>query len=180
MPALVTRRALSVLPLALCGVLAGCGSFDSATLRFTDLITPYKVEVVQGNFVSSEQVQLLKPGMSRAQVRDLLGTPMITSIFRGERWDYSFTLRRKGVQTQSRRLTLFFKGDAMERFEGDPMPTEAEFVASLDGGRKLAQPPVLEATPDSLKAFAVPPAAPKAPELAPLPTSYPPLEASAP
>jgi outer membrane protein assembly factor BamE len=102
---------------------------------------------------------------------------MITSVFHGERWDYTFTLRRKGIQTQSRRLTVFFKGDTVDHFDSDPMPTEAEFVASLDTSRKVAQEPVLEANPDSLKPFAVPaPAlAPKA-VLAPLPASYPPLE----
>ncbi len=177
MPALVSGRSLSALLLAFCAALSGCGSFDGASLRMTEAITPYKVEVVQGNFVASEQVKLLAPGQTRAQVRDLLGTPMITSIFHGERWDYTFSLRRKGVQSQARRLTVFFKGDAVDHFDNDPMPTEAEFVASLDTGRKVAQEPVLEANPDSLKPFAVSAPAPVAKaELPPLPASYPPLE----
>ena len=66
--------------------------------RFADSITPYKVEVVQGNFVSKEQVEALKPGMSRQQVRDILGTPLVTSVFHGDRWDYVFTLKRQGVR----------------------------------------------------------------------------------
>lgn len=177
MPAPVPGRALSALPLALCAVLSGCGVFNGTSMRIAEVVTPYKVEVVQGNFVASDQVQLLKVGMTRAQVRELLGTPMITSAFHEARWDYAFSLRRKGVQTQSRRLTVYFKGDVMERFESDPLPTEAEFIASLDTGRKLPTPPVLEASPDSLKTFAVPPEAqPKEAELAPLPLSYPPLE----
>jgi outer membrane protein assembly factor BamE len=177
MPALVSGRSLSALLLAFCAALSGCGSFDGASLRMTEAITPYKVEVVQGNFVASEQLKLLAPGQTRAQVRDLLGTPMVTSIFHGERWDYTFSLRRKGIQTQSRRLTVFFKGDVLDHVDSDPLPTEAEFVASLDAGRKVAQEPVLEASPDSLKAFAVPTPAP-APKavVAPLPASYPPLE----
>jgi outer membrane protein assembly factor BamE len=180
MPALVPSRALSGLFLAFCTVLSGCGSFDGASLRMTEAITPYKVEVVQGNFVASEQVQLLKAGMSRAQVHDLLGTPMITSVFHEARWDYAFTLRRKGVQTQSRRLTVYFKGDLVDRFDSDPMPTEAEFVASLDTGRKLGLEPVLEAAPETVKAFAAPAVAQaKEIELPALPTSYPPLEAPA-
>ena len=180
MPSFSLSRILATGFGALSLVLAGCGSFDGATLRFAQAITPYKVEVVQGNFVAQEQAQLLKPGMSRAQVRDLLGTPMITSIFHGERWDYAFTLRRKGVQTQARRLTVFFKGDTLDRFEGDPLPTEAEFVASLDAGRKLAQAPVLEADAEKLKAVAPPTVTPPPPaELPPLPASYPPLEPGA-
>jgi outer membrane protein assembly factor BamE len=176
MPALVSGRSLSALLLAFCAALSGCGSFDNASLRMTEVITPYKVEVVQGNFVASEQVQLLKTGMSRAQVRDLLGTPMITSIFHDERWDYAFSLRRKGVRTQSRLLTVHFKGDVVERVASDPMPTEAEFVASLDVGRKVLQEPVLEAAPESLKGFSAPAAQPVPSELPALPTSYPPLE----
>lgn len=180
MPALVHRRALAVLAPALCAALSGCSSFDGASVRFADLTTPYKVEVVQGNFVASEQAQLLKAGMSRAQVRDLLGTPMITSVFHEGRWDYAFSLQRKGIQTQSRRLTVYFKGDVVERFDSDPLPTEAEFVASLDAGRKEVKVPVLEVPADSLKALTTPAATatPEA-ELPPLPVSYPPLEAAA-
>ena len=181
MPVPVSGRAL--LALFLAAALSGCSDLslsNLSNLSNAEMFTLYKVEVVQGNFVASEQVQLLKEGMTRAQVRDLLGTPMITSVFRGERWDYAFTLRRKGVRTQSRRLTVYFKGDVMERFQSDPMPTEAEFVASLDAGRPVVTPPLLEASPESLKAFAVAPAVQsKEAELPPLPISYPPLEAPA-
>jgi outer membrane protein assembly factor BamE len=180
MPALVPSRVLLALTLTVCAALSGCSSFDKASVRIAEVITPYKLEVVQGNFVASEQVQLLKAGLTRAQVRELLGTPMVTSTFRDDRWDYAFSLRRQGVQTQSRRLTVFFKGDVLERFENDPMPTEAEFVASLDTVSKSFVVPVLEASPESLKAFAPPLAAqPKEAELPPLPLNYPPLEAPA-
>ena len=107
--------------------------------RVAGLVTPYKVDVVQGNFVSKEQVEALKPGMSRQQVRDILGTPLLTSVFHADRWDYVFTLKRQGVTAQARKLTVFFKGDVLERFEGDAMPTEAEFVATLDNKRRNAQ-----------------------------------------
>jgi outer membrane protein assembly factor BamE len=145
-------------------------------------VTPYRPEVVQGNFVSSEQVQLLKVGLTRAQVKELLGTPLLTSVFRAERWEYVFDLKRQGVAPQGRKLTVFFKDDAVEKFTGDPMPTEAEFVASLVNLRKDIQAPPLEATPQALAAApsaAAPANAAPAPELAPLPVSYPPLEGAA-
>jgi outer membrane protein assembly factor BamE len=136
---------------------------------------------VQGNFVSREQVEAIKPGMSRQQVRDILGTPLVSSVFHADRWDYVFTLKRQGVEPQQRKLTVFFKGNMLDRFEGDEMPTEAEFVATLDNKRKQAKVPQLEATEESLKQFspgpaAAPPAA--AAETAPA-ASYPPLEAPA-
>src|SRR4029079_4227388 len=134
-------------------MLAGCGSFDSATHRIADAITPYKVEIVQGNFVSKEQVAALKPGMSRQQVRDILGTPLVTSIFHADRWDYVFTLKRQGVPPPERKVAVFFKDNVLDRFEGDEMPSEAEFVATLDNKRKSAKVPELEASEESLKQF---------------------------
>lgn len=142
-------------------------------------ITPYKVEIVQGNFVSREQVAALKPGMSRQQVRDILGTPLVASIFHTDRWDYVFTLKRQGVPAQERKLAVLFKGGVLDHFEGDEMPSEAEFVATLDNKRKDAKVPVLEASEESLKQFssahAVP--VPTTPSAEPAPAaSYPPLE----
>jgi len=165
--------------LAAAAAAGACGSFDSMTQRVAGSITPYKVEVVQGNFVSREQVGALRPGMTRLQVREVLGTPLVTSVFHADRWDYVFTIRRQGVQSQVRRLAVFFKADALERFEGDEMPTEAEFVATLDNKRKGAKVPALEATEEQLKKFAAaqPPApATSAPVGAPATASYPPLE----
>ncbi|MGC1175720.1 MAG: outer membrane protein assembly factor BamE [Polaromonas sp.] len=148
-------------------------------------ITPYKIDVVQGNFVSKEQVELLKPGMARAQVRDVLGTPLLASVFHANRWDYVFTLKRENTEPQSLRLTVFFKDDVLDRFEGDTMPSEADFVAKLDTHRKLGKVPVLELTEEQLKAVEKKPAtsatatAVKPPPAAQPSASYPPLESPA-
>jgi len=183
MPRYLPSMTRSALALATCAAVAGCGSFDGATQRMAGAITPYKVEVVQGNFISSEQVAALKPGMSRLQVRELLGSPLVTSAFHADRWDYVFTIKREGVSAQPRKLTTFFKGEVLERFEGDPMPSEAEFVASLDGKRRSAKVPVLEASEETLARQARP-AAPGAAGSAAAPgdagapagKTYPPLE----
>jgi outer membrane protein assembly factor BamE len=137
--------------LAACAAAAGCGTVDGFSKRVASAVTPYKVEVVQGNFISREQVELLKPGMSRLQVREVLGTPLVTSLFHDQRWDYVFTLKRNGVQEQPRRLTVFFKGEALERFDGDTMPSESEFVAAIGAKPRDARQPVLEATPEQLE-----------------------------
>lgn len=136
-----------------CAAAAGCGTFDRASRGVAGIVTPYRVEVVQGNVVVKEQVDALKAGMSRVQVREVLGTPLVTDVFHRERWDYVFTLRRQGAQLQQRRLTLFFRGDSLERWEGDPMPTEAEFVATLDKRTKPGKPPRLQATEEELRRF---------------------------
>ncbi|MDI1245459.1 MAG: outer membrane protein assembly factor BamE, partial [Rhodoferax sp.] len=71
---------LSLLGLSLVALTA-CGSLDQASNRMVSVVTPYKIDIVQGNFVSREQAAALKQGMSRVQVRDILGTPLLVSIF---------------------------------------------------------------------------------------------------
>ena len=160
--------------------LSACSSFNGASNRLASIVSPYKIDIVQGNFVSREQADALKPGMSRAQVHDILGTPLLTDIFHADRWDYVFTFRRQGMEPQARRVTVFFKGDVLERTEADALPTEAEFVASLDSGRSTGKVPMLEASPDSLKATAEPARAAEPSPLPAPPTSYPPLESTTP
>lgn len=143
------------------------------------LITPYKIDIVQGNVVTREQAQALRPGMTRAQISDLLGTPLLTSVFHGNRWDYVFSFRRQGQALQQRKLTVFFKDELLDRFEADELPSETEFVASLDQRKKPAKPPVLTATEEQLKAFDAKNVAPQGVAPAPIAspaTSYPPLE----
>jgi outer membrane protein assembly factor BamE len=164
--------------------LGACSSVTQRTRGVLDAVTPYKVEVVQGNFVSKEQIDALKPGMSRQQVREILGTSLLTDVFHSDRWDYVFTIRRQGVEPQQRRLTLFFNGELLARFQGDAMPSEEEFVAGLDGRQHSGKVPVLEASEDQLKKYTQPAkgdaqasAAPAPAPLPPLPPTYPPLEA---
>lgn len=164
--------------------LVGCSSLNKVGEtgeQLVESLKPYRITVVQGNVVTREQVSVLKPGMSRIQVRDILGTPLLASVFHTNRWDYVFTFRRQGTEPLSRRVTVFFKGDLLERFEADEgLPTESEFAASLAGNAKPVKVPVLEATPEKLQASrkdAPPPVAtPEPTPLPPLPASYPPLE----
>lgn len=140
-------------------------------------ITPYKVEVVQGNFVSREQVEALQPGMSRQHVREILGTPLVTSVFHDDRWEYVFTIKRQGVEAQNRKLTVFFDGERFVRSEGDEMPSEAEFVATLGKPDQKIKVPNLQASEEQLAKFAKPKAEEAPAQDAAQPRlSYPPLE----
>jgi outer membrane protein assembly factor BamE len=136
-----------------CVVLASCSSntMSGSAVNPVNWITPYKVDVIQGNFVSREQVDQLQAGMTREQVKDLLGTPLMTSLFHADRWDYVFTLKRQGIEPQAFKYTVFFKGDLLERFGGDAMPSEAEFISTLANKRALGKVPVLQATEEQLK-----------------------------
>lgn len=156
----------------------GCAT-KSNSLPQTGFI--YQIEVVQGNFVSSEQVAALRTGMPKAQVRNILGTPLLTDIFHENRWDYVFTIVRQGKLAEPRKLALFFNNNILERWEGDSMPSETEFVQSLTSGRKLGKAPPLEATERQLSELAQrskPTNEAALPALATPPSnkSYPPLE----
>ncbi len=166
--------ALLVMPLAM--LLSGCGGMP-VTDRMLGMITPYRIDIVQGNVVTSEQAALVKPGMRRLQVRDILGSPMLTDIFHADRWDYVFTMVRPGSEPQRRNVVAHFKGDVLERLDAPNLPSEREFVAGITVGKSAAKPPALELTEAERKALPVPArndAATKAPTG---PTrNYPPLE----
>ena len=104
------------------------------------MLTPYRVEVVQGNVITQEQVALVKPGMTRAQVRDVLGSPLLTDLFHADRWDYVFTIRRQGAEPQLRRDRRPLQGRrAEEHRRRRGLPSEREFVASIDTFKTVAQ-----------------------------------------
>ncbi len=85
----------------------------------------YRMAVQQGNFLDARQVTQVQVGMTRAQVRFLLGTPMLPDAFDNDRWDYLYTLQVRALKKpQRQRLTVFFEGDKVARIENDGAPTE--------------------------------------------------------
>jgi len=157
--------------------LAGCQSLQTSE-NFLGVVTPYRVEVVQGNVVTSEQVALVKPGLTRAQVRDVLGSPLLTDPFHTDRWDYVFTIRRQGAEPQLRRVIVRFKDDVMASIEGAAdLPSEREFVASIDTFKTSRNAPPLVLSDEQMKALPVPSRPTAAEATPPVPTrTYPPLE----
>jgi outer membrane protein assembly factor BamE len=161
-------------------LVSGCGIRQIASDgSLLGLVTPYRIDIVQGNAVTREQIALIKAGMSRAQVRDILGTPLLTDPFHAERWDYLFTIRRQGAEPQRRSIVAFFDGDVLRKIDlpQGPLPTEEEFVASIDPVKRKIEPRVLELTEEQRKALPVPPRkAVPAEAPAGATRNYPPLE----
>jgi len=85
----------------------------------------YKIDVNQGNYLSQDMVDKLKVGMTRSQVRTLLGTPLVTSAFRDSRWDYVYEFAKQGKVREHRQFTVYFVDDKLARWEGDELPTSA-------------------------------------------------------
>jgi len=174
-------RVSLLLALLASGLMSAC-SLPTLSLTQATQSVLYIPEVVQGNFVSREQKEALKPGLSRQQVKDVLGTPLVASVFHDERWDYVFTIRRQGVAPQSFSLSVWFKGDVLERTSGDELPSETEFVTQLVAKKEGIKVPNLEAKEEDLRKYPAPVRKADtgpAPVL-PLPSSYPPLEPAAP
>jgi outer membrane protein assembly factor BamE len=84
------------------------------------LITPYRMEIQQGNYVTQEMVAQLKPGLTRDQVRFVMGTPLVSDIFHEERWDYVFVRQRASSRdVEHRRIVVFFEDGKLKRVDGD-------------------------------------------------------------
>jgi outer membrane protein assembly factor BamE len=165
----------TVLALAACTTLAGCESLRN-TDSFLGVITPYRIDIVQGNAITQEQAAIVRPGMTRLQVRDVLGTPLVTDPFHANRWDYIFTLRRPNTELQRRSVVVIFDGDVVKSITAPDLPSEREFVASIS---RIKDPraPKLELTDEERQALPppvrrpVPPPEPMGPV-----RDYPPLE----
>jgi outer membrane protein assembly factor BamE len=159
-------------------LLAGCSSLQSSDENFLGVVTPYKIEIVQGNVVTREQAALIRPGMSRSQVRDVLGSPLLTDIFHADRWDYVFTIKRQGAAPQQRRIVARWDGEQLKSLDaGGELPSEREFVASIDTFKTSRNAPALALNDEQLKALPTPERTPPAPAEPTGPVrSYPPLE----
>lgn len=100
---------MSVLAVLLCGCL-----------------TVYKAEIQQGNVVTQEMIDKLKPGMTRSQVKFVLGTPLVTDLFHPMRWDYYYYLRPANTKTaEAQRLTVIFKNDLLTTVHEDALTKPA-------------------------------------------------------
>jgi outer membrane protein assembly factor BamE len=144
----VLVRALCIIP-AIC--LTACMTTPTATIPtvkttteasgvqrtenppFLGILSPYRPDVQQGNFVSQEMMAQLKEGMTHEQVRFLMGTPLLNDIFHADRWDYVFRLQKGTGEILSSRVTVFFKDDRVARFEGGNLPSEKDFLNLILG-----------------------------------------------
>jgi outer membrane protein assembly factor BamE len=99
-------RLLAPILLSLC--VAGCGSII------------HRIDIQQGNIVAPETFAKLKTGMTRTEVRGLLGTPLLTDVFHANRWDYYFRYEQRGQFVEQNRFAVFFENEKVVRVEGGP------------------------------------------------------------
>ncbi|MES2756309.1 MAG: outer membrane protein assembly factor BamE [Pseudomonadota bacterium] len=118
---------------------AGAQTTSATSLqKFLWVFKPYRPDIQQGNFVSQEMLSQLKVGQTREQVKFILGTPLLADPFHTTRWDYPFYLARGNGELTKARVSIFFKDDKVERFDGGNLPTEREYIARIAGASKEA------------------------------------------
>ncbi len=86
----------------------------------------HKVIVQQGNVITQEMIDKLKPGMTRTQVAYIMGEPVVRNTFNDKRWDYVYSLENPGFYEVSSMVSLFFENDRLSHFAGDLAPTSAK------------------------------------------------------
>ncbi|MGY8870692.1 MAG: outer membrane protein assembly factor BamE [Pseudomonadales bacterium] len=97
-------------------LLSGCSGFPGV----------YKIDIPQGNIITQEMVDQLKPGMNHSQVRYVLGTPLVVDTFNGERWDYIYTFKKGGETRTQEHLSLLFTDGLLTNMSGDYKPSATE------------------------------------------------------
>ncbi|HEY3433049.1 MAG TPA: outer membrane protein assembly factor BamE [Rhodocyclaceae bacterium] len=109
-------------------LLAACSSIPD--IKVTDYLSPYRIDINQGNYITQEMVVQLKPGQTREQVRFILGSPLIVDAFHGgDRWDYLYRFQPGVGAVQTRRLVVFFTDGKLTRVGGDVMAGSAADLA---------------------------------------------------
>ena len=100
-------------------------------LKYPDI---HKVTVQQGNIVNQEMVDQLRPGMTRSQVRYILGTPLLMDTFDQDRWDYYYSIKRPGQKEMREKIAVFFDGNTLTHFSGDYLPSDLK-PSAIDGAK---------------------------------------------
>jgi len=114
----------------------------------------YKIDIQQGNVVTQDMIDQLRPGMTRRQVRFIMGNPLLTDTFHANRWDYLYSIQPGGGKRQQERISVVFdNNDQLAGLSGDFMPgvSRDQEILGEDGGSVTApqtqQPQVEEQPP---------------------------------
>ena len=103
-------------------LLTGCASSTDSGSKLISFPGAYKIDIQQGNVITREMVNQLRPGMTRAQVQYVMGTPLLEDTFNSNRWDYVYSLQPGGKSREQQTVTLFFANDQLHSIHGDLVP----------------------------------------------------------
>ena len=115
-------------------------------------VKPYKFDIQQGNFITQQDVAKLQVGMTKEQVRFILGTPLLNDAFHANRWDYVYRLMRAGGQTTQSRYTVIFENERVARHGGENLPASPTDLLGPDSTTKVPTEPLPSEKPaDDIK-----------------------------
>lgn len=103
-------------------------------------IQPYRMDIQQGNFISQEMVSQLKPGMTKEQVRFVLGTPLVTDIFHADRWDYVYYRDNRRGPREERKIAVVFENGKLARVVGDVVAAQPKAEPGVAAPASPARP----------------------------------------
>jgi len=132
-PEILKMRYSTILLALFC---VACGNYSANV----PTIKPYKMDIQQGNVVTAKMMMQLRPGMTKSQVRFLMGTPLLVDSFHSDRWDYFYQMRKDGKIIEQRRIILDFDGDSLAHVRGDVIPAGTDPAAVADDKPKSMQP----------------------------------------
>ncbi len=131
--------------------LAGCGSSIPT-------VKPFKMDIQQGNVVTSKMLLQLRPGMTKSQVKFIMGSPLIVDSFHKDRWDYFYQMRRAGKIVEQRRVILDFDKELLTKVRGDVVPegsaSAATGSAAIGNDSGVAKTIIVEPKPKQEKSWA--------------------------
>lgn len=120
---------------------------ETGAKRWLGIFTPYRINIQQGNFISQDMAAKLRPGMTKEQVRFVLGTPLLTDMFHSDRWDYLFRLQKPNGEVTANRVAVFFRDNRVERIDSSELPSESEYLSHIAGPAAPAKPVTPPAKP---------------------------------
>jgi outer membrane protein assembly factor BamE len=100
--------------------------FGLSACGFVGFPGVYRIDVEQGNLVDQEMVDQLQRGMSRRQVRFIMGSPLVEDTFNQNRWDYPYVIRNGQTIIRTAQVSIFFEGDRLVNMTGDYLPAWAK------------------------------------------------------
>ena len=121
-------------------LIAGCKQMPQISVPTLPGLGAHKIDIQQGNVVTQEMLDKLQPGMTRNQVRFVLGTPLLVDPFRTDRWDYFYSMKKRGELVEQRQLKVFFQDDKMVRYEGDVATDTKPGAGAVAAAKPAAKP----------------------------------------
>jgi len=138
-PAVKATPAENTAPSAAATAPAASGVQTTSGKRLFGILSPFQVDIQQGNFISKEQLAQLKTGMTPEQVRFVLGTPLLNDIFHADRWDYVFRMQKGNGDVISSHIAVHFQDNRLAKIEAGTLPTERDFLSLIAGAKSDAE-----------------------------------------